>query len=69
KLNETEELKAVVQDLQHQLKTREQERDLLAVMLNEAENNQRRLEAVIGEITAHMNAKEKEGWLGRFKKQ
>jgi len=42
KLNEVEELRTVAADLQQQLKMRESERDLLAVMLNEAENAQRR---------------------------
>lgn len=44
KLNAVEELQAMVVDLQGQLKMRESERDLLAVMLNEAENAQRRAE-------------------------
>lgn len=61
KLQENEEFKAAVAELQHQLKTREQERDLLAVMLNEAENAQRRAEAEPANSG-------KEGWLGRFKK-
>jgi len=42
KLNELEELRAAVSDLQQQLRMRESERDLLAVMLNEAENANRR---------------------------
>jgi chromosome segregation ATPase len=42
KLQEVEDLKAQIVELQHQLKTRESERDLLAVMLNEAESAQRR---------------------------
>lgn len=44
KLQEVEDLKAAVSDLQHQLKMRESERDLLAVMLNEAESAKRRFE-------------------------
>lgn len=68
KIQEVEELRAQVTDLQHQLKTREQERDLLAVMLNEAENNQRRLEAAIQELTAKMETKDKEGFFKGFKK-
>lgn len=35
---EVEELKAQITDLQHQLKTCQSERDLLAIMLTEAEN-------------------------------
>ena len=38
KLLEVEELKAQVTDVQHQLKTCQSERDLLAIMLTEAEN-------------------------------
>jgi chromosome segregation ATPase len=38
KLLEAEELKAQIADLQHQLKTCQSERDLLAIMLTEAEN-------------------------------
>jgi len=41
KLSSLGDLKAQVQELQHQLKTVQQERDLLAVMLTEAENAQR----------------------------
>ena len=37
KVQEVEDLKAIINDLQHQLKTCQQERDLLAVMLTEAE--------------------------------
>jgi PAS domain S-box-containing protein len=42
KLNEVEALRTEVSEIQQQLKMRESERDLLAVMLNEAENVQRR---------------------------
>ena len=38
KLLESEELKAQMADIQHQLKTCQSERDLLAIMLTEAEN-------------------------------
>jgi len=61
KLQEAEELRTAVTDLQHQLKTRESERDLLAVMLNEAENDRRRAEN--HEITQKDGA----GWLRHFK--
>jgi len=40
KLKELEEMKAANMDLQHQLKQRESERDLLAVMLTEKEKEQ-----------------------------
>lgn len=60
KLQEAEELRTAVTDLQHQLKTRESERDLLAVMLNEAENDRRRAE--------NQDATGKDaGWLRHFK--
>ncbi|MDR3612570.1 MAG: hypothetical protein P4L53_03335 [Candidatus Obscuribacterales bacterium] len=45
KLNEVEELRAGYTEIQAQLKMREQERDLLALMLNEAENAAKRAEA------------------------
>ena len=45
KLIELEELKSAVIDLGQQVRAREAERDRLAVMLNEAENAQRRAEA------------------------
>jgi hypothetical protein len=45
KLIELEELKTAVIDLGQQMRAREAERDRLAVMLNEAENAQRRAEA------------------------
>jgi chromosome segregation ATPase len=41
RLLEVEELKAQIADLQHQLKTCQSERDLLAIMLTEAENANR----------------------------
>lgn len=61
KLQEAEELRTAVTDLQHQLKTRESERDLLAVMLNEAENDRRRAENQ--DATGGKDA----GWLRHFK--
>jgi hypothetical protein len=70
KLNEAEELRTLVADLQQQLKMRESERDLLAVMLNEAENAQRRQTE---EMMATMNAMQEQaknaGWLGSFNKK
>ncbi len=38
KLQESEEFKAAITELQHQLKTSQSDRDLLAIMLTEAEN-------------------------------
>lgn len=64
KLNEVEELRAVVADLQQQLKMRESERDLLAVMLNEAENAQRRAEE---SSAVSKDAPTNTGWLRPFK--
>jgi hypothetical protein len=70
KLNEAEELRVLVADLQQQVKMRESERDLLAVMLNEAENAQRRQ---TDEMMAQMNAMQEQaknaGWLGSFNKK
>jgi HAMP domain-containing protein len=66
KLNEVEELRAAVADLQQQLKMRESERDLLAVMLNEAESAQRRAEE---ETQQQINATQSNtGWLRPFNK-
>lgn len=64
KLQEVEELRSSVVELGHQLKTREQERDLLAVMLNEAENVQRRQQAQETIVEAN---KDTPGWLKAFK--
>lgn len=64
KLHEVEELGASVLELQHQFKTAQSERDLLAVMLNEAENAQRRQQAYDDSSTA---AKDTPGWLRAFK--
>jgi chromosome segregation ATPase len=68
KLQETEELRAAVTELGHQLKTREAERDLLAVMLNEAENAQRRQQADDSYGQQQQGAKgDTPGWLKAFK--
>ncbi len=65
KLNEVEELRAAVTDLGQQLKMRESERDLLAVMLNEAENAQRRAEESY--INGTKDQSTNTGWLRPFK--
>ncbi len=69
KLQETEELRATVVELGHQLKTREAERDLLAVMLNEAENAQRRQQAddSYGQHQQPAAKGDTPGWLKAFK--
>lgn len=41
KMQEGEEFRAVIAELQHQLKTSQADRDLLAIMLTEAENSAR----------------------------
>jgi chromosome segregation ATPase len=64
KLQEVEELGGSVTELQHQFKNAQSERDLLAVMLNEAENAQRRQQAYDESSTA---AKDTPGWLRAFK--
>jgi len=64
KLQEVEELGASVVELQHQFKNAQSERDLLAVMLNEAENAQRRQQAYDESSTA---ARDTPGWLRAFK--
>jgi hypothetical protein len=62
KLQEVEDLGTSVLDLQHQFKNAQAERDLLAVMLNEAENAQRRQQA-----NEDVNASSTPGWLRAFK--
>ncbi len=62
KLQEVEELGASVIELQHQFKNAQAERDLLAVMLNEAENAQRRQAA-----NDDVNNAQTPGWLRAFK--
>ncbi|MGH9553167.1 MAG: hypothetical protein ACRD3W_27555 [Terriglobales bacterium] len=66
KLTEVEELRAIVADLQQQLKMRESERDLLAVMLNEAESAQRRAEQETASGTPQANST---GWLRPFQQK
>ncbi len=61
KLNEVEELRAAAADIQQQLKMRESERDLLAVMLNEAESAQRRAEAN-AEVALQSDKTQKGAW-------
>jgi hypothetical protein len=62
KLQEVEELGNSVVELQHQFKNAQAERDLLAVMLNEAENAQRRQQA-----NEDSSARDTPGWLRAFK--
>lgn len=64
KLQESEDLRTTVADLQHQLRTRESERDLLAVMLNEAEQANRKPEDYQQQTSTNKEA----GWLKHFKK-
>lgn len=71
---EVDDLKSVIADLQHQLKTCQSERDLLAVMLTEAENAARQMRrSDTGSDTQAYPAGTKEtgqhsaGWLGRLK--
>ena len=64
KMQEVEDLQAMCTELQHQLRTRESERDLLAVMLNEAENAQRRVQEMEQEMQQQQG---KPGWGGLFK--
>jgi hypothetical protein len=45
KIQEMDEIKAVVADLEQQVKNKEQERDILLVMINEMEGNQKRAAA------------------------
>ncbi len=60
KLKEIEELKVSNNDLNQQLKQRESERDLLAVMLREHEQGQRQTDSFEED-------KKQKGWLDRFK--
>lgn len=61
KLLETEELKAQISDVQHQLKTCQSERDLLAIMLTEAENAARQSDAPAKESNWMKYLKGKQG--------
>lgn len=73
KNQEVEELKAAVVDVQHQLKTCQSERDLLAVMLTDAENaarQARRSEGVDSGSTYQTGTKDQQqgsGWLKYLK--
>ena len=69
KLGEVDELKSLVVDLQHQLKQRESERDLLAVMLTEKEQQQHHQGAASTSGTFEAAEKDKPlGWLNPFGK-
>lgn len=70
KIGEVDELKSMVVDLQHQLKQRESERDLLAVMLTEKEQQQHHQQATAS-TSGTFEAAEKDkplGWLNPFGK-
>ena len=76
KVKQLEELKVAVVDLQHQVKGREQERDILTVMLNEIENAQKRaaeiqkrnMEAQAQQESSLANQQTTSGgWLRHFK--
>lgn len=72
KMQEVEDLKTVIADVQHQLKTCQQERDLLAVMLTEAEAlaRQSRRGEPGGDNQAYPSkdtAGQQTSWLNRFK--
>jgi hypothetical protein len=69
KLNEVEELRALVSDLLQQVKMRESERDLLAVMLNEAENAQRRQAEEMMVINSEKEQQKNAHWLSSFNKK
>jgi hypothetical protein len=73
-MQEVEELKIGLAELQHQVKSREQERDILTVMLNEMENAQRRdpnkrgIEAAgQQEAAGSKDQSNSGGWLRHFK--
>ncbi|HMP54282.1 MAG TPA: hypothetical protein PKD05_22245, partial [Candidatus Melainabacteria bacterium] len=69
KIGEVDELKSMVVDLQHQLKQRESERDLLAVMLTEKEQQHHHQSAASTSGTFEAAEKDKPlGWLNPFGK-
>lgn len=73
KAQDGEELKSVIADLQHQLKTCQSERDLLAAMLTEAENAARRTRRAEIDPEAQpypppaRESQASSGWLARLK--
>lgn len=78
KMQKVEELNSSFADLHHQVKSREQERDILSVMLNDMESTHKRTLAEFAEaeeiIRALVSEKEKlqtttGGWLAPFKKR
>ena len=69
KLNEVEELRTLAADLQQQVKMRESERDLLAVMLNEAEVVQRRQSEEMTLINSEKEQQRNANWLSSFNKK
>ncbi|MBI4532791.1 MAG: hypothetical protein HY711_02500 [Candidatus Melainabacteria bacterium] len=73
KMQEAEDLKSAIVEIQHQLKTCQSERDLLAVMLTEAENAARQVRQQSdssGHAPVYPPAKEsgpQTSWLNRLK--
>jgi len=63
KLLEAEELKTQIADVMHQLKTCQSERDLLAIMLTEAENAAK----TTGTNTSRSEATQTSNWINRLK--
>jgi chromosome segregation ATPase len=60
RLQEGEELRAGIVELQHQLKTSQSDRDLLAIMLTEAENAAR--QTTSGKLDATSSKKDTTNW-------
>jgi hypothetical protein len=62
RIQEGEEFKAVLAELQHQLKTSQSERDLLAIMLTEAENAAKQTTSGKMEPTTGTGKKDTANW-------
>jgi hypothetical protein len=61
-----EEMKATIADLQHQLKSCQSERDLLAIMLTDAERENKNAQPAVASSKANSGADPKD--TGRWKK-
>lgn len=64
KIQEAEEYRIMLTDMQHQLRTRESERDMLAAMVNELEGKLNQIQA---QLMEEPSVNKDKSWFGHFK--
>jgi hypothetical protein len=64
KIQEAEEYRIMLTDMQHQLRTRESERDMLAAMVNELEGKLNQIQA---QLMDEPQGNKDKSWFGHFK--